>query len=987
MIHHFTPVPRGAHSSAAIRALPATLLALAALTGLSSATVTPYCWIRAGESGLMADASGLNHNFNAAFSSLGGGNPAAIVVPNGVGGPLGKTSAISSASTRWGSFGVANAGMWIQGPNNSVPAPELWGLPPTNWCMEAWVLPVGTGASGGGSGSQLVSTGSGQFGGAAGGAAFKLSYNFDDTYTLTAVDIGLAGTPIGNPIVVDNGTWTHLAVVNVDGTATFYVNGAVNGDPLQNASAPSGVPYIGSGQDTGQPFDGYLDEIRYSTFQPGQFQVNDLFARPLGPNIITQPETASVWTGGAAPFEVTAVFDAATTYQWKLGPNDIPNATASEYYIPSVAAADSGKVFSVLVTSHGVNLASNNATLTVVPVEVANVNFYRAAVQAETSLRAFFPADGDTGTTLSNEKDAGFNATLHAGASWDGRTTRSYGRRALRLKGTSEAAIPANPAYEFAAASGGTIEGIVYMATGAPPGNQTIFSVAAGNATAYYQVQASPDGNSLLFKNGAMAQPISWTVVPTMLGRRTHVAMVFGTDSTITAYADGVSLGSKPHPGYGSPNGLGANIGSSGAGEAGWNGTIDELAIYGSPLSANTIAIHNSRFVFGTAVTAPVIESQSTGTRNLLAGGAPVLTVKANGTAPLSYQWKRNNAAIQNNPSATTPTLVLDNSTVGMSGDYTVTVTNPVGNDVSDPVTINFTAPPDLYASYVLADNPSAYWRLNEAAGNTVLKDSAGGLDGTYASTVVRGVPGAPGTQDNAAQFSGAGTPVPNASVPYTPILNPSTPFTVEFWAKPDISGQSSRAVLGTQNRNADRSGYAVYQGFNLAAWEAHLGWTNTVLFIQGQVPPEAGRWDHVAVTWDGNTVSRIFVNGVDDTSAGSSVNGPHRTNLVQPFEIGSRFNGTVPYQGVIDEVAFYNHVLSPERIALHASIATAPPPAPIMNPPSYANGNVTLTWITPANFVLQESTDGVTWTTVQGAVSGYTTPVTRRKLYRVAQP
>lgn len=984
MIHHFTPVPRGAHSSAAIRALPAALLALAAFTGLSSAAVTPYCWIRGGEAGLMTDSSGLNHNFNAAYSSLGPGNSASVLVPNGVGGPLGQTNSISTTSIRWGSFGVGNSGMWIQGPggNGTVPGPELWGLPATNWVMEAWVLPVGTGASGGGGSSQLISTGSGQFGGVAGGAAFKLSYNFDDTYTLTAVDIGLAGTPIGNPVVVDNGTWTHLAVVNVEGTVTFYVNGFANGDPLQNGSAPSGAPYIGSGQDTGQPYDGYLDEIRYSTFQPGQFQVSDLFARPLGPNIITQPETASVWTGGAAPFEVKAVFDAATTYQWKLGPNDIPNATTSEHYISSVTAADSGKVFSVLVTSHGVNLASDNATLTVVPVEVANVNFYRAAVQAETSLRAFFPADGDNGTTLSNEKDAGFNATLHAGASWDGRTTRSYGRRALRLKGNSEAAVPANPAYEFAPASGGTIEAIVYMAAGPPPGNQTLFSLASGAANAYYQIQASPDGNSLLFNNSFLAQPVSWTVAPTMIGRRTHVAIVFGTDSTITAYADGVSLGSRTHPGYGASTGLGGNIGSSGAGEAGWNGTIDELAIYGSPLSAATIAVHNSRFVFGTSVSPPVIETQPTGTKNLLAGGAPVFSVKANGTAPLTYQWKRNNTAIQNNPTASTSTLILNNSTAALSGDYTVTVTNPAGNDVSDPFTVNFTAPPDSYSATVLSDNPSAYWRLSETTGTT-LHDYAGGLDGTYSSTVQRGVSPKPGFTDPAAFFSGTGTPVPNASVPYSTVLNPSTEFTVEFWVKPGKPGQGGNAVLASQDRTVARRGFAIYQGLNGAFWEVHFGnspTTASVIAIQGTTVPELDRWDHVAVTWNGVDTGTLFVNGVQE-AAGT---GPLSTNLTAAFEIGSRFSGQVPYQGAIDEIAFYNHVLSADRILAHAQ--SLPPPA-VMNPPTYSNGNVTLTWTTPANFVLQESTDGVIWTTVQGATSGYTAPTTRRKLYRVAQP
>jgi hypothetical protein len=96
------------------------------------------------------------------------------------------------------------------------------------------------------------------------------------------------------------------------------------------------------------------------------------------------------------------------------------------------------------------------------------------------------------------------------------------------------------------------------------------------------------------------------------------------------------------------------------------------------------------------------------------------------------------------------------------------------------------------------------------------------------------------------------------------------------------------------------------------------------VLFIQGATPPVAGRWDHVVVTWDGVNVSRIYVNGRDDTAA-ATVNGPHRPNLSVPFEIGSRFGGGVPYPGTIDEVAFYNHALTPERITQHFSVAWVP--------------------------------------------------------------
>jgi hypothetical protein len=899
------------------------------------AAVTPYSWIRAGElNNVFLDSSGNAKNFNAGFSSGcvpgagGGGNPAAVIVPIGAGGPLGPAGVISTSATRWGSFGCANSGMWIQGPNNTVPTPDLWSLPATNWVMEAWVLPVNDGASGGHTASQFLSTGSPHFGGRPGGAALRTTYNpGDNTITISAHGIGPLATDnfvIGTPVVTDTNRWIHVAVVNDNGVTTFYTNGVASGPSTNTVTAPSGVPYIGSGEDTGQPFDGYLDEVRYSTFASGQFQVSDLLLRPAGPSIIAQPQSATVWAGGAAPFQVLSVFDTSTTYQWQRDGAPMVGEVSPELFLSTVAAGDSGDVFNVVVNTSGINLTSSNATLTVVPVQTANVDFYRAAVNSELSLQAFFPVDGSIGDLVVNTVDPTHNGSLSFEAGYDGRTNRAFGERALRFTGNNDVAVPFSTQYEFAGGAG-TIEAIVYLAGPTAAGNGTIFSLATSPSSAYYQIQASRDGSALVYKNDTLAQALSWPVPQSLLGRFAHVAFVF-SDNTVTAYADGLSLGSRAHPNFGVTPGLQPNIGSSGRDfnsviQDPWVGTIDELAIYSTALSANTIAVHNSRFVYGTNVTAPTIQSIPTGTRTLLAGGAPVFRVAAAGTAPLSYQWKRNGVAIAGNPTATTASLTLNNSTAAMSGDYTVTVSNPIGEVTSTAFTVNFAPAPDLYSSYVLSNNPSAYWRLNETSGTTLI-DSAGGIDGVYATSVDRNVAGAPGVGDPAAHFSGGGTPVPNAIVPYTPTLNPTTPFTIEFWVKPDQNGQNSRCVIGNQNRNTGRAGYAVYQGFNGNFWEAHIGYADTVLFIQGQVQPVAGRWDHIAVTWDGVNTSRIYVNGRDDTNPGSTVNGPHRPNLAVPFEIGSRFGSGIPYPGTIDEVAFYNHALTQEQIEKHWSVS-----------------------------------------------------------------
>ncbi|MGV3774100.1 MAG: LamG-like jellyroll fold domain-containing protein, partial [Verrucomicrobiales bacterium] len=750
--------------------LASAMMASGLIAPATYGEVSPYSWIRSGEFGVMTDSSGKNHPFNAAFSSIGGGNPAVTLSPNAAGGPLGKTGAVSSTSTFWGHLDLNNSGMWVQSASGGVPTPELWSLPAKDWIVEAWVLPVDDGASGGSSTSQFLSTGSGHFGGTPGGVAFRTEYNFDDdTVTIRLFSIGTGAAQIGDDIKHDKKKWMHLAAVNDNGVTTLYVNGVPHGEPSTTVSAPSGVPYIGSGPDTGSPFKGYLDEIRFSTFEPGKFEVADLLLRPAGPGFISQPQSASVWNGGAAPFIVSTVFDDSTTYQWQKGGVNITGATGAEHLIPTVTMADNGTVYKAVVTTEGGSATTSEATLTVVANETENNNFYRAAITAESSLLAYFPVDGSVGETVANEEDENATGALQGSTSYDGRTDRSYGERALRFTGNGDVAIAPNEAFEFADGTG-TIEALVYMARPLVDGPQTIFSVASDATMVYYALQVSQDGTALSLVSDAATAGVSWASPTPLLNRFAHVALVFN-GTKVTAYVDGVSLGQKDTPALGLTTGLQANIGSTGPGNRVWNGTIDELAIYGDALSDNTIAIHNSRFVYGTAVTAPAITTAPTGSWNLLAGGAPIFRVAASGTAPLAYQWKLNGAPIQNNPTANTATLTVLNSTVASSGNYSVTVSNPIGEVTSETFSVTFSAPDanDKYAALVLADGPTAYWRLNETTGNK-LTDYAGGFDGTYSAAVQQGVEGAPGTApDKASSFSGAADPVANATVPYTP--------------------------------------------------------------------------------------------------------------------------------------------------------------------------------------------------------------------------
>src|SRR5262249_55435064 len=448
---------------------------------------------------------------------------------------------------------------------------------------------------------------------------------------------------------------------------------------------------------------------------------------------------------------------------------------------------------------------------------------------------------GSTGPTVANTVDGAHNGSLELAAVYDGQTNRSFGERAIFLRGDGDVRIPNNSAFEFASGNG-TLEALLYLAAAPNGGNDWIFSVASDDGTAIrYAVGLSGDGTSVLYTNDSGVS-LSWPVPVNLLNRFAQFALTFIGGTTLTAYLDGQSLGAKTQSGFGSATGVPAWIGSATTNSPGlFNGTIDELAIYSSALSDSTIAIHNSKFIFGTNTSAPVIVGQSA-SKTVYAGGSPVVSVAVSGTPPLTYQWKSNGVSVAG---ATGSSLTLSHVPVG-TATYTVFVTNPFGatNNISTPINLTVIAPPDSYSAAVMNDSPSAYWRLNESSG-TNLTDYAGELDGSYLGTFALNAAGI--TSDSSVSFGGG-----NGQVPYSSVLNSSGPFTVEFWGNPTAA--ATYAAISSQLRSgSSRFGFIVYQFNGGSGWTVQMGNASGVpVTIIGATPIVPGNWYHAAVTYDG---------------------------------------------------------------------------------------------------------------------------------------
>jgi DNA/RNA endonuclease G (NUC1) len=110
----------------------------------------------------------------------------------------------------------------------------------------------------------------------------------------------------------------------------------------------------------------------------------------------------------------------------------------------------------------------------------------------------------------------------------------------------------------------------------------------------------------------------------------------------------------------------------------------------------------NTTFSFATAAfvppTPPAIATPPL-PQTVNAGGTASFSITATGTAPLSYQWRRNGVPVAGNASATTPTLTLTGVAPADAGAYDCVVSNVAGNAVSPAAALTvLIVPPAIVA-------------------------------------------------------------------------------------------------------------------------------------------------------------------------------------------------------------------------------------------------------------------------------------------------
>lgn len=225
------------------------------------------------------------------------------------------------------------------------------------------------------------------------------------------------------------------------------------------------------------------------------------------------------------------------------------------------------------------------------------------------------------------------------------------------------------------------------------------------------------------------------------------------------------------------------------------------------------------------------------------------------------------------------------------------------------------------YASEVLKDGPSAYWRLADPDRTTIV-DAAEGhhgrVEGGQGSIAFRQPSLVPSDSDGfSVTFDGRDRIV----VPGFDKISEDG-YTVEYWI------QVERFPDGFMNVVGDGTGGGTFFLMNYlhagGRVRAHFGYANTPLAIDSTAPLAPGLVYHVVATFDPvRGTGNIYLNGKLNRSVSVTKNqDPVNESNVVFIGRDDREDRTARFK--LDEVALYDYALTADRIAAHWSAAGA---------------------------------------------------------------
>ncbi|HTA38542.1 MAG TPA: hypothetical protein VK760_05680 [Candidatus Acidoferrales bacterium] len=251
--------------------------------------------------------------------------------------------------------------------------------------------------------------------------------------------------------------------------------------------------------------------------------------------------------------------------------------------------------------------------------------------------------------------------------------------------------------------------------------------------------------------------------------------------------------------------------------------------------------------------------------------------------------------------------------------------TQPLWSNASAGCTQSYSAPSTTnagFSSSILADAPSAYYRLDETSGVSVVDSSGNARNGTAVNPnyMWRGLQGLCCTPDTAYGFGSAAAYI---KLPTT-LPKPSTSYTITAL----VGGSYSKV------RQCIVDFYGDCFGINLG----YVGWGKGGSIPSQAAPLSDGVTHFVSTTvYPGYkpAVATVSVDGGPDVPANISGLSVTRTTLSY-VNLGAVACGTCKPLNALDEVAIYPSALSSAQVSSLASAAGISTPAPSPAPTGY---------------------------------------------------
>lgn len=231
--------------------------------------------------------------------------------------------------------------------------------------------------------------------------------------------------------------------------------------------------------------------------------------------------------------------------------------------------------------------------------------------------------------------------------------------------------------------------------------------------------------------------------------------------------------------------------------------------------------------------------------------------------------------------------------------------------------------PGSAYEVEVRADAPFAWYRLGDPQDTTTLRDSAGNNHLPIENSPELGVPGLTvRDSDTAALFDTAARGAQrtgNATVT-------GPPFTVELMFQTD-GAPSGVGIIGEVSTSytfagVPSSGWSVERDIgtdDIRFTVLPLGGTPTVVGVTGDAFD--GSPHHIAFSWAADGTLKGYFDGVEQGSGSVAAGGGFSSPVTTILGAGrGTTTGVEAVVGTYDEIAVYNTVLSPARVAAHAS-------------------------------------------------------------------